>query len=172
MTSFSLQIIKRSVTKEQLNPIFTAGFFCEKGGPKECCGGEILLLRCVKRTDNFSAQQQKNSDKREIKCQNHLSTLHPLFKKDFLVAELMGKVGRRKSYVFKRISWTLPSILKLVGTPGTSKSIGENCQCANSKKRRHLLTKTRRQRKSRKTASKVRLCKSLLENSFINKWRG
>ena len=131
-------------------------------------GGTERILWCrkfcerekksTKGTDNFSAQ--KNSDKREIKCQNHLSTLHPLFKKDFLVAELMGKVGRRKSYVFKRIWWTLPSILKLVGTPGTSKSIGENCQCANSKKRRHLLTKTRRQRKSRKTASKVRLCKS------------
>lgn len=144
----------------------------KKGGPNEFCGVENSARekKSTKGTDNFSAQ--KNSDKREIKCQNHLSTLHPLFKKDFLVAELMGKVGRRKSYVFKRISWTLPSILKLVGTPGTSKSIGENCQCANSKKRRHLLTKTRRQRKSRKTASKVRLCKSLLENSFINKWRG
>ena len=59
-------------------------------------------VRCVKRTDNFSAQQQKNSDKREIKCQNHLSTLHPLFKKDFLVAELMGKVGRRKSPTFSK----------------------------------------------------------------------
>ena len=119
-----------------------------------------FAVRCVKRTDNFSAKQQKNSDKREIKCQNHLSTLHPLLVKEKKVCWEEKSV---KIPPFLKGKKRLYSFFDIKIKPAAP---GENCQCANSAlKRRHLLTKTRRQRKSSSSSEENRK-KSRFANLF------
>ena len=89
MTSFSFSHFPPNYQKVSHERTIKSNFHSritlkKKGGPNEFCG-RILRekKKSTKGTDNFSAQQ-KNSDKREIKCQNHLSTfdLYVLFSKE------------------------------------------------------------------------------------------